>query len=466
VRHKVRHKVPLLQALHFSDIHNHNLYDCSALLWTFFFLFELPSVISPACWVWTLSAIMNTSSETQWNVENGHDDGDSGDSGDDYNDGDEFDIQPAPTIMYEWSEGVVSSDDTDAESDTSTHGFDVTPNHITSSSIKHLLMDEDGHAEMDEYEHEQQEQREQGPRNKKRTMSGNGSGSGNKRANKTRKPSSSADSGKSRASRSERGTVCLKDKVVNVTSVSKLVHLLKRSSNVLVLLTIPRMPASALTEFAMDHVARHLHPSNADKNNVPITLAKIDSVKHRGELKQCEYLFASASAFEELIVKAPLCCFKRNKSDPPIVAPLVNPQGLDESDVLAMCAALFDDASLAPLDNTLDVLMANPTPEYLFFYSELDPIVPRFHNSLPEPRKMIDVREGNTYMMQWFLDHSDVASRGLAMSLIKMDRPDLKLATVFDVKEKKEYAFRHLSQWLLKQASDASKANEASKASD
>lgn len=257
---------------------------------------------------------------------------------------------------------------------------------------------------------------------------------------------------KSKKSKSKKmSKAMLSEKVVNLTSVAKLEAFVDKSTNYIVMFYFPKIPSNMMTDFTFTHIAHYLHPTNDKSDSVPITLAKFDIYKHREEMKTNTKFFETPETFAEMMKHLPLLYVKRGPEDTPLLIPDKPGYGYDDATLLSLIANTFQDESLKPMTNTLDNLMNNPEPEFVFFYSELEPLIPRFASAYNKPSEMLDVREGNASLMFWFLRHPEVARRGLSVSLFKMDRPDLKLTTIYDMAEQKEYAFRFTQDWFDKQ---------------
>jgi len=242
----------------------------------------------------------------------------------------------------------------------------------------------------------------------------------------------------------------LNEKVLNLSSIAKLEAFVKKSTNYIVMFYFPKIPSNMMTDFTFTHIAHYLHPTNHQPDAVPITLAKFDIFKYREEMKTNTKFFETPEKFDEMMKHLPILYMKRGQEDTPLLIPDKDSNGYREATLLSLIADSFEDDSLRPITNTLDELMNNPNPEFVFFYSELDPLIPRFASSYHRPSEMLDVREGNVSLMFWFLKHPEVARRGISISLYKMDRPDLKLTSIYDMAEQKEYAFRFTQDWFDK----------------
>ena len=243
--------------------------------------------------------------------------------------------------------------------------------------------------------------------------------------------------------------------LVSLTSVAKIKSFARHRRNYVILIGHRQMPTCLSTEFSMVHLAQYIHPSNGDAGATPITLAKADTGRFNNgaDLKDVEEVFKTHDDYDRLIKQLPLLVVRNGAET--VVIPDAAQRGYDESQLLDVMAHVFKDESLRPVDyNGLESIMSNPDPDFVFFYSEGDALVPRFTSLFRPIQRMIDVREGNAALTDWFLKHPDVAARGLAVSVLKMDRPDLKIATIFDRRENKEYSFRFAQVWIDKHAGE------------
>jgi len=239
--------------------------------------------------------------------------------------------------------------------------------------------------------------------------------------------------------------------VVSLNSMVKLKNFTSNMANYIVLLYHPQVPSSVQTEFAFVALAKHIHPTNKDHQYVPVTLAKFDVSKELGkQLRQDTDFFKTPEEYDTMVKHWPAIIIRSGMDQEFRIIADQEGQGFSHQALLPLCASCFQDPSLQPFTDDIEQLMSNNDPKFIFLYSENDVSCPRFIANYPPVAQMMDVREGNIQLQRWFLEHPEIASEGLAISVLKMDRPDLRVATVIDLEDEKENCFRFVAKWLAK----------------
>lgn len=257
----------------------------------------------------------------------------------------------------------------------------------------------------------------------------------------TRRKTTSADIG-----RTTKTTKTTKDKSKTTSStkprtikdVKSLQRFLKQNPNAVVLFKKPNCGFCVMFTPIFKHMTKYVQGTNSKPGSVPIKFAVVeDAEKLDPELEQAYP--GMVSEYPTLIFSKQGHIYKWDASKAKELDPI-----LDEM------ADYFQDETLKKQETNLEDVMNNSNPDFLFLYQ---PTELRDRFTRPEKEYMTDATEGMQEMARIFLKHPNLMARGRALSIDKLDRPDVRPGTIIDVRngENKSYYYRHAYKWLKDQ---------------
>jgi hypothetical protein len=235
--------------------------------------------------------------------------------------------------------------------------------------------------------------------------------------------------------------------VAHINTTAQLDSLLNKHDNLVVLLHVSMIEYSLMASYALAQMGPMIHETNGDRRNyVPFTVAVMDVLKHKEDLEKYTRLFPTKKDFDQTFDNSTVLLVQR-MGEPIRFAGSRMP--MDMAALSTLLAKQMGDPSLLPMEDPwLTRMNTNANPDFVYFYSEHNVLIPRFRHFYSSTKDMIDLRDGDRTVGWFLLSNPHLMERGLAVSVNKMDRPDISTASIADVGEDKMYGYRYSDEWM------------------
>ena len=183
-------------------------------------------------------------------------------------------------------------------------------------------------------------------------------------------------------------------------------------------------------------LGRVIHLTNNEPASKPIIIAVMNGPMFADQLEELRPGWKKNRTY-------PTILFKKSGTE----QEYSKEKGRTVEDLSLALGDFFDDISLKPVPaEKLSSLMKAKKPEFAFLYSDQGSVVPRFAKCINFP--FLDVPEGNEIAIGFFLRHTKLAAKGIALAVNKMDRSDLPIPAIVDFVDGQEYRYGSLFRWL------------------
>jgi thiol-disulfide isomerase/thioredoxin len=220
-------------------------------------------------------------------------------------------------------------------------------------------------------------------------------------------------------------------------------NIMSTEDNAVVYFYKPGCPYCAEFRPVYETLANDVHRTNLNRGAVPIVMAQMDGHRWKDAINRLRPGFLGDPVNGR---GYPTILFKRGDGKALTWDPR-HPR--TDYNIAGLMSSFYGDETLMPITQELHSVMNNPDPEYVYFYSDNTAVVPRFVQE-PDPN-FVDRESAVKTLNYLFLLNDDLRSRGAAFPVNRMDRPDLRIPSIFDRRDGHEYAFRDSHRWAMRE---------------
>lgn len=241
----------------------------------------------------------------------------------------------------------------------------------------------------------------------------------------------------------KREDVSWNSKPLELNYPKELDNLMSTADNAVVYFYKDGCPYCAEFNPIYESLANDVHRTNLDKDAVPIVMARIDGHRWKDAINRLRPGFLGDSVNKR---GYPTILFKRGDG-----TAVTWDSKLPRTDynIAGLMSTFYGDPTLMPIVDDLSKYMNNKDPEFVYFYSDNATVIPRF---VEEPDPNFVNRENAVKTLNYlFLVNDDLRGKGAAFPVNRMDRPDLRIPSIYDRRDRQEYAFRDAHRWALRE---------------
>lgn len=238
-------------------------------------------------------------------------------------------------------------------------------------------------------------------------------------------------------------TTSYSTKPIELNWPEELDNLMSTSDNAVVYFYKPGCPYCADFNPVYNSLAKEIHRTNLDPGAVPIVMTRMNGHQWKDAINDLRPGFLGDPVNKR---GYPTVLFKRGDGT---ALTWDSEKPRTETNISGLMSVFYGDESLMPNLTDLNTVMYNPDPEFLYFYSDIPSTIPRLVEPLnPSFTSREKAIQSLTYL---FATDPELSHRGAAFPINIMDRPDIRIPSIVDLRDGREYALRDSHRWALRE---------------